>query len=460
MSTQKIPRNRRCDVCAKTFSTPDSLRRHMQLHYEKHYLCEFCQKGYVTAFNLRQHVRHAHPDVEWRFACPHSTVCSERFLRADLRDNHARSCKRANVSQRRQARGSKPMVKRNRTSVGRRKSNLKLEENVVSNYDQKYDMIFPPDEMHSNRHSDYYDESTDTEPPSPKRLRVGPPREDNLANRTENLSPSTNLPPPDSVSPPPSLLHSLLALPPPPPVDPPLPPNERIFEWISTAERCLGRIREELGRRNSNSNPSIVSLPSILSQPPTNSSTNNFAPSPPPNESTNICAPPPQNSPTNNGVPPAGIPPSNSHINSPQSVCSSTLNVCPPKESQNCMKTPKKVEDLVNGTVGTQSHNPTSNGSLSVSSKNPEPPNSSSSQSQIPEIHKDQAVSDSQSIQVNGSGSNLGADRKSVTIPIEELNNLKSELSLYKSRAAEFELIANRLRSGESEDQMVYVGQA
>eukprot|EP01083_Nonionella_stella_P162761 534628_1 len=201
------------------------------------------------------------------FRMPALHSLQRTFLRADLRDNHARSCKRANVSQRRQARGSKPMVKRNRTSVGRRKSNLKLEENVVSNHDQKYEMIFAPDEMHSNRHSDYYDESTDTEPPSPKRLRVGPPRQDNLANRTENLSPSANLSPPASGSPPPSLLRSLLALPPPPPVDPPLVPNERIFKWISTAERCLGRIREELGRHNSNSTPSIVSLPSILSQP-------------------------------------------------------------------------------------------------------------------------------------------------------------------------------------------------
>ncbi|GIX82198.1 hypothetical protein CEXT_471661 [Caerostris extrusa] len=51
-----------CSVCQKSFSTPGSLKRHMELHMfqRKNFVCQICDKRFSWKTDWRNHVRLKH----------------------------------------------------------------------------------------------------------------------------------------------------------------------------------------------------------------------------------------------------------------------------------------------------------------------------------------------------------------------------------------------------------------
>ena len=76
-----------CNICAKTFTSNNDLKRHQRVHNgEKPYKCEVCDKGFTQKGNLTKHSRFHSGEKPYK-----CDVCGKGFAQKDNLKSHLRS---------------------------------------------------------------------------------------------------------------------------------------------------------------------------------------------------------------------------------------------------------------------------------------------------------------------------------------------------------------------------------
>lgn len=82
-STDKL---QKCQMCPKSFSSAEHLRRHMRIHTnEKPYKCQFCYKTFAQVDYLKKHVRTHSTEKPFKCQCCHKVFAQVDHVRRHMR---------------------------------------------------------------------------------------------------------------------------------------------------------------------------------------------------------------------------------------------------------------------------------------------------------------------------------------------------------------------------------------